>query len=302
MAGLLTTSFNLPNHIAEGIFKKAQDTSALARLSAAKPQKFGTEQVWTLTAAPKAELVGEGGTKSPTPTTYGSVTIKPAKVQVTMRFSEEVKWADEDYQIGVLSDMIDNAGIALSRALDLMAIHKINPLTGAVSSLLTDGLADVTQIATISGTKYDEAVEAAAGLVIAAGFTPSGFAVDPTLSFNIAQMRDGEGRKLYPELGFGQNVTNLLGMQTAVANTVSGNPEIANPSNIAGIVGQFDAFRWGVQRDIKVKMIESGDPDGLGDLNRKNEIALRAEIVYGMGILNKSAFALVKNATEDDEE
>ena len=61
-----------------------------------------------------------------------------------MRFSQEVQWTDEDVQIGVLQDLSENAGIALGRALDLVGIHKINPLTGTVSSLVTEGNIDST--------------------------------------------------------------------------------------------------------------------------------------------------------------
>ncbi len=75
MAGLLTSSFELPNDISHETFSKAQTNSALARLSGAKPQKFGKQQAWVLTGAPKAELVGEGAAKSPTPATYAPSVI-----------------------------------------------------------------------------------------------------------------------------------------------------------------------------------------------------------------------------------
>lgn len=140
MAALITSDFEIPAEVSTGIFEKAQKGSTLAQLSGARPQKFGKQQVWTLTAPPKAELVGEGAQKSPTPTTYGTKTINPFKLQVTMRCSQEVQWADEDVQIGVLQDLAANAGIALGRALDLVGIHKINPLTGTVSSLVKEGL------------------------------------------------------------------------------------------------------------------------------------------------------------------
>lgn len=293
MAALITTNFEIPSAISTGIFEKAQKGSTLAQLSGARPQKFGKQQVWTLTAPPKAEIVGEGAEKSPTPTTYGTKTINPFKLQVTMRFSQEVKWADEDIQIGVLQDLASNAGIALGRALDLVAIHKINPLTGTVSSLVKEGLADTTQSVTLSGTKYDEAIEAAAGVIISAGYTPGGIAMDPTLSFGLSTMRDVNGRKIYPEIGFGQNVTNFSGMNAAVSDTVSAKNEIATPSKLLGIVGQFNAFRWGVQRSIGAHLIEYGDPDGLGDLQRQNQIAIRAEIVYGIGIMDSKAFAKI---------
>ena len=296
MAALITSDFQIPNNIAQGIFKKAQTGSAIAQLSGARPQKFGTETNWVLTAAPKAEIVGEGGQKSPTPTTYAPKTIKPVKLQVTMRFSQEVQWADEDVQIGVLQDLSENAGIALGRALDIIGIHKLNPLTGTASDLITEGIKDTTLSSTVADGKYDIAVEAAAGLVINAGYAPTGVAMDPTLSFGLATMRDTTGRRIYPELGYGTAVTNFEGMSAAVSDTVSAKNEASAATNILGIVGQFDAFRWGVQRNVIAHLIEHGDPDGLGDLQRNNQIALRAEVVYGVGIMDMNAFALIKKA------
>lgn len=293
MAALITSDFEIPNEISTGIFEKAQKGSTLAQLSGARPQKFGKQQVWVLTAPPKAELVGEAQEKSPTPTAYANKTINPFKLQVTMRFSQEVKWADEDTQIGVLQDLASNAGIALGRALDLVGIHKINPLTGTVSTLVKEGLIDTTQAVTIADNKYDEAIEAAAGMIIAAGYNPSGIAMDPTLSFGLSTMRDVNGRKIYPEIGFGQNLTNFLGMSAAVSDTISAKNELATASALQGIVGQFDAFRWGVQRSIGAHLIEYGDPDGLGDLQRQNQLAIRAEIVYGIGIMDTNAFVKI---------
>lgn len=293
MAALITSDFEIPNEISAGIFEKAQKGSTLAQLSGARPQKFGKQQVWVLTAPPKAELVGEAAEKSPTPAAYSNKTINPFKLQVTMRFSQEVQWADEDTQIGVLQDLASNAGIALGRALDLVGIHKINPLTGSVSSLVSEGLIDTTQAVGITDSKYDEAIEAAAGMIIAAGYTPNGIAMDPTLSFALSTMRDVNGRKIYPEIGFGQNITNFAGMNAAVSDTVSAKNEIATASGLLGVVGQFDAFRWGVQRSIGCHLIEYGDPDGLGDLQRQNQLAIRAEIVYGIGIMDQNAFVKI---------
>ena len=298
MAALISTDFEIPAEISTGIFEKAQKGSTLAQLSGARPQKFGKQQVFVLTAPPKAELVGEAVQKSPTPTAYASKTVNPFKLQVTMRFSQEVQSADEDVQIGVLNDLASNAGIALGRAIDLVGIHKINPLTGTVSSLVKEGLVDSTQKVELAAGKYDEAIEGAAALVIASGYTPTGVAMDPTLSFGLSTMRDTTNRRIYPELGFGQTLTNFAGMTAAVSDTVSAKNEIQTPSKLLGIVGQFDAFRWGVQRSIAAHLIEFGDPDGLGDLQRHNQIAIRAEIVYGIGIMDSKAFAKVCEAGE----
>ncbi len=298
MAVLSASDFNLPNDMAEGIFKKAQTGSVIAQLSGAKPQKFGKQSVMVLTSAPKAEIVGEGADKSPTDAAYTTKVVSPIKLQVTMRFNQEVMWADEDAQIGVLQDLSENAGIALARALDLVAIHKLNPLTGTVSGLVSEGIIDTTQSTTLANDKYDVAVEQAVGQVIASGYAPTGLAMDPALSFGLSTMRDTTGRRLYPELGFGMSVSNFEGVSAAVSNTVSAGVEAKTASNLLGIVGQFDAVRWGVQRDIAAHLIEYGDPDGLGDLQRKNQMAIRAEVVYGIGIMDLAAFAkIVKSAS-----
>lgn len=296
MAALITSDFQIPNNIAEGIFKKAQTGSTIAQLSGARPQKFGQETNWVLTSAPKAEVVGESSQKSPTPATYAPKLVKPVKLQVTMRFSQEVQWADEDVQIGVLQDLAENAGIALGRALDLIGIHKLNPLTGTVSSLVAEGLIDATSSAELSGSAYDKAVEAAAGIVLGNGYAPTGVAMDTALSFGLATTRDTTGRRMYPELGYGVGITNFEGMKAAVSDTVSAKNEATTATKLLGIVGQFDAFRWGVQRSVAAHLIEFGDPDGIGDLQRMNQIALRAEVVYGVGIMDLAAFAKIVKA------
>lgn len=294
MAALITSDFVLPTEVADGIWKKAQTESTIARLCGAEPQKFGQTNVMVLTAPPKAELVGESVEKSPTPTTYGNKVVNPLKLQVTMRVSNEVMWADEDYQLGILNDMIGNGGIALGRALDLVGYHKINPLTGAVSAAVTEGVTDTQNSATVASGVYDAAVEAAAGTIIADGYTPTGIAMDPVLSFGLGTQRV-DGVKLYPEIGFGTDVSSFLGLSAAVSDTVSGKQEIpvGSATNIIGIIGQYNAIRWGVQRDIRAHLIEYGDPDGLGDLQRLNQVAIRAEIVYGIGIMDLNAFAKI---------
>ena len=293
MPALATTDFVIPVEVADSVWKAAQKGSTIARLSGAKPQKFGPGAVMTLTAAPKAELVGEGAEKSPTPATYAPKTVTPRKLQVTLRMTDEVLWADEDHQLGILMDAFENAGLALGRALDIVGYHKMNPLTGNVATSVTEGVIDTTNSATLANGKYDQAIEAAAGLVIADGFTPTGVAFDPTCSFGIASQRDNDGRRLYPEMGFGLEIASFAGMNAAVSDTVSAKNEAASATDVLAFVGQFDAIRWGVQRDIRAHLIEFGDPDGLGDLQRLNQVAIRAEIVYGIGIMNLNAFAKV---------
>src|SRR5450830_1829086 len=116
MAVLATTGITLPKNIASGLFAKALTGSAVAALSGAEPQQFGEVTHMTLTGRPRAEYVGEGANKAPTDATFGTKVVTPHKVQVTMRFNEEVKWADDEYQLGVLKKLADEGGLALARA------------------------------------------------------------------------------------------------------------------------------------------------------------------------------------------
>ena len=300
MAVLATSNITLPQNIANGMFSKATTGSAVAVLSGAEPQQFGTVTHMTLTGRPRAEYVGEGADKSHTTTTFGTKVVTPHKVQVTQRFNEEVLWADEDYQLGILQTLSSEGGLALARALDLGVFHGINPLTGsAIASIVAgDRIATTTnsvEITTATLTTPDIVLEQAAGLIIADGYVPNGIAFDPTYAWTIATARYADGRKKYPEVGFGANVTAFEGLAATSSSTVSATPEAAN-TNIKAIVGDWSLLRWGVQRQVPVELIRFGDPDGQGDLKRKNQIALRLEVVYGWGVMDLDGFATVKDA------
>lgn len=300
MASLATSALTLPKHLATGLWSKAQTGSTVAVLSGAEPMLFGETQLMTFTQKPKAQYVAEGADKSGTDPGFGTKTVTPHKVQVTMRFNQEVQWADEDYQLGVLAALSDAAGDALARALDLGVYHGINPLNGAaVASIVAgDRIATTTnsvEITTATLATPDLVLEQAAGLVIADGYTPNGIAIDSGYAWTIATSRYTDGRKKYPELGLGIDVSTFEGIRASVSTTVSA-PEAATATNVKAIVGDFTQLRWGVQRRIGVEKIEFGDPDGLGDLKQKNQIALRAEVVYGWAVMDLDAFATVKDA------
>lgn len=282
-----TTKALMPRTIADGMIKKTQTLSTVAQLSQREPMLFGNTDYLVFNDLPKAEFVEEGADKSPTSAGFSSVTAVPHKAQVTLRFNEEVMWADEDYQLNVLSQVAEAGQEALSRALDLGIYHRINPLTGSQTTWENYIGATSNKVETTGGDADDQ-FRAAVGLLINAGesVNVSGAAIDPKFAWTLASLkeRDGSGetsRLRYPNLGFGTDMTSFMGVNTAVGNTVSGVPEAAD-TKVRAIVGDFTSgVRWGVQRDLPVELIRWGDPDGQGDLSRKNQVALRLEIVYG---------------------
>ncbi|WP_195225947.1 phage major capsid family protein [Schaalia turicensis] len=300
--GKLFTSENakplLPREIADGLVKNTQSLSTIAALSTREPMRFGKSDVIVFNDLPRAEFVEEGADKASTQGGFSSVTVQPHKAQVTMRFNQEVMWADEDYQLGVLNELSVAGQESLSRALDLGVYHRINPLTGNATTW-ENYLGATTKRVEIKDADADDDFRSAVGLLVT-GATPvnvTGAAFDPKFSWSLASLKNKDGMQRYPQLGLGTGVDAFMGIKTAVGNTVSGVPEAAD-TKVRAIVGDFtNGIRWGVQRELPVELIQHGDPDGQGDLKRKNQVALRLEIVYGWYVF-ADRFAIIEDKVD----
>lgn len=291
MANPLTlTSLNIADHVKAGIWTKRADAGVIAKLAPQVQFLAGDTDIYTFTKTPKAELVGEGANKSSAEYDPGMVTAKMLKFHLTYRFSDELKWADEDYRLGVIQNLADNILVGTSRALDLAGIHGINPATGTVSNLIPDYI--------MNGTTGVADLNAAAGDLQANGYTATGIAFDPVYAGELARETKSatDNSPLYPELGFGFGFDSFRGLRSGASNTVSGSEEITRSSGDAipqAIMANWDAFQWGIIRNIPLELIETGDPDGQGDLKRTNQVAIRAEVALAFAIMDKSAFSVV---------
>jgi hypothetical protein len=297
MPTLQAADLDLANHTGESWSKNIRG-GILSALAPQDPQlKVGSTDHFTFTGTPAAELVGEGDEKSSANGAPQKKTAKTYTVQLTYRFSNQLKWEDEDYQTGVVDQLVANIATGLSRALDLIAIHGINPKTGAVSDNVAHYLTKAGEgvnVVTASGN-HEADIEAAAADLQANGYVATGIAFDPAFAGQLARTKDTQNRPLYPELGLGFNVTNFQGLSAAASDTVSGRRELGGANALVkAIMGDFRAFQWGVARMVPLETIEYGDPDGNGDLKRTNEIAIRAEAVIGFVIFDGAAFSLIQ--------
>ena len=296
---LRTSALDLANHTGESWSKNIRG-GVLSQLAPAAPEiKVGSTDHFTFTGTPKAELVGESANKSSADGTPTKATVKTYKVQITYRFSNEVQWEDEDYQTGIIDNLVTNVAVALSRALDLVAIHGINPATGEIAASVSDYFDKagngVARVVATGDVQTD--LETAAADLQEAGYTATGIALDPVFAGQLARKKDNENRPLYPERGLGFNFDSFQGLQAASSDTVSGRQELESSEvSIQAIMGDWRAFKWGVARQVPLELIEYGNPDGNGDLKRTNEIAIRAEAVFGFAIFDGSAFSIISQA------
>ena len=296
MAVLTTGDLTIPTQMIDPWLGKVQTGSAVATLSTATPMKFGKGEAFTFDIG-EAEYVGEGANKGASEVTSTIQTVEPFKFHKTVRWTEEVMWADEDHQLGVVDEILSLIQPALSRALDYGVFHGINPTTGTAVTTMTQRLSGTTNSVEIaSGDKPYANIDAADALVLGGGFVPSEIALDPSFAGSFASLRTTEGVKLYPELSLSTAAGVLEGHRSSVSRTVGAAGVAATDTNIKAFVGDFSAIRWGVQKQIGLEVIRYGDPDGQGDLKRNNQVAFRAEVVYGWGIADLDAFAKIVDA------
>lgn len=294
MTALATGSLTIPKQKLDPWLGKIKNGSAVASLSDSIPMTYGEGESWTFNIG-EAEYVGEGVSKGPSTITPASKPVKPFKFHKTLRFNEEVLWADEDRQLDVVQQILDEIQPALSRALDYGVFHKINPTGGAVVAAMAGGLTETTNLVEwVSTDKPYKSLDAADALVLADGYLPKDIALAPAYAAQFSAARGANSeQKLYPNFVLGTEVSELDGHRASVSNTVSGAGVIAVDTKVLGFVGDFSAIRWGVQKSIGLELIKYGDPDGDGDLKRKNQVAFRAEVVYGWGIASLDAFAKI---------
>mgnify|MGYP000930457636 FL=1 len=294
MAAITTKNITLPKEVAQQVVTKARDTSTIAALSPSTPMLFKDMTHILFSEEPEAEFVGEGASKSPADAELAPVQGEIHKAQVTVRLSDEVKWADEDSQIGIIDAIVDASSAAIGRALDYGIFHAINPRTGtAVSSMtaLTAGANSVTATSDASAD-LDSLVEA-----VNESYDIDGIALSKTWANELRKIRvKNTGMRLYPEIPLNLQVGNLDGIAAATSGTVNG-ALAKTATNVLAILGQFGLIKWGIVRDLGLDVIETGDPDGLGDLKRFNQVAYRTEVVYSWAVLDPKGFAVLKKAS-----
>ena len=294
MATFATGSLTIPKQKIEPWLGKIKGGSVVASLSTPVPMTYGEGESWTFDIG-EAEYVAEGAQKGQSTVTPTTKSIKPFKFHKTLRFNEEVLWADEDRRLEVVDEILDLVQPALSRALDFGVIHEVNPTGGAVVAAMNGGLTDTTNVVEYASTdKPYVSLDAADALVLADNYIPRDVALSPAYASKFSALRGTNSeQKLYPNFRLGTDVSELDGHRASVSDTVSATTVLATDTKILGIVGNFDAVRWGVQKSIGLEVIRYGDPDGAGDLKRNNQVAFRAEIVYGWGVADLNAFAKI---------
>lgn len=295
MSSILSKGAMFPPELTNNLFSLVKGESAIAKLSASEAIPFNGNTVFTFTLDNEVDLVAENGAKSNGGATITPVSMQPVKVEYGTRISDEFMYAAEEIQLQYLQAFADGFSKKAARGLDIMAFHGVNPRSKATASVLTNKNFDdlVTKKVTFDSSAPQDNVEAAIELLQNADFDVTGMAMAPAFKSALAKVKTGANLNtpLFPELGWGNEASTINGLPVATNNTVS-----FNSSPDRALVGNFrDYFRWGIARQIPIKVIEYGNPDNsdMGDLQGHNQVYIRGELYIGFGILVPDAFALI---------
>lgn len=280
------------------LFDKVKGKSSLAALCDQAPIPFNGQKEFIFTMDDEVDLVAENGKMTRGSVSLDPVIIVPVKIEYGARISDEFLYAAEEEQIETLRNFSDGFAKKTARGLDIMAFHGVNPRAKTASALIGTNHFDngVTVIKQDSKTPKtpDALIEEAIAAVQDNEYDISGLTMAPSFRADLAKMVDTSGRKIYPELAWGNAPSQMNGIQTVANNTVS-----FNSSKDLAIVGDFSTFKWGYSKEIPLEIIEYGDPDNSGqDLKGCGQVYIRAKAYIGWGIMDKSAFAVIQSAAE----
>lgn len=282
-----TNALQLPHELVTDIFSKVKGHSSLAALCGQTPIPFAGTDVMVFSMDGEAELVGEGDSKSPGDAGFEPVSITPVKFVYQHRLTDEFVKMSDEARLPYLQAFGDGFAAKIARALDIAAFHGVNPKTGTAATAISGKSFDtlITGTVTYAAATADDNLQDAVAAIQANDGTVTGIAMAPAFGAAMAQIKVN-GVRQYPEFMFGANPGALNGMGVDINGTVN-----FGSSADRAIVGDFrGAFRWGYSDNIPMEIIEYGDPDGQGDLKRKNQIVLRSEAYLGWGILDADSF------------
>lgn len=276
------------------LFNKVAGKSSLAKLAGTMPIPFNGSEIFTFSMDDEVNIVAENGVKPAGSIALAPIKVVPIKIEYGARVTDEFMFATEEKQLDILKAFNEGYAKKVARAIDIMAMHGLNPRTKEKSALIGTNSFDTNE--SITKITYDEAliednIETAIAAVNEA-YDVTGMAMSKTFSSSLAKLKVN-GVKQYPELAWGANPGSVNGLSVDVNSTVS-----FNNSKDKAIVGDFaNAFKWGYAKEIPLEIIPYGDPDQSGkDLKANGQIYLRCETYIGWGILDPTAFSRIEAA------
>lgn len=293
--GVALDKIVMPTDVIQEVSRKVQEQSFVAALCPSEPETFTDTEYVTWTEDPEGEFVGEGAAKRSSGFEEEPQTAKLHKFQVTVRMSDEVKWADEDGRLQIVSKLLEKMAQAKARGLDYGLGHAIQPLDHQyIDNFKAESIVwPANQVAATSDPTAD--LDNLPGSIIG-NYDINGIALDRMYAYELRKVRNANtGQRMFPEIGLNLQPGSVDGIRSVTSGSVAARRLAPEATGIKAIMGDWGLVKWGFARDFAVELIEYGDPDGLGDLKRFNQLAYRTEAVFGWRVIDHKGFAVLRD-------
>lgn len=279
----------MPRATVAGIWEKAWDAAAIPQVADSVPAIIGENSIPFVDQRPRAQVLGEGeGTKG-SAAKFGAKTFTVRTVRVGVPVTYE---SLESNPAGVVSYLQGLLARALAEQVDLAVLHGKQALDGA----------DIAGVESISGTVTNSvdvgaadlagaAIWEGAGLVTGAGHAFGPLVADPRMLATLGSLRDAQGRRLHPEIGLGDRVTQYDGARVVSTSVVSGTGVLDEPSNLRAVGGDWSALKLAQGSSMRLQTVQYGDPLQLGrDMAAHREVAFIMDTKLGWALMDPDAF------------
>jgi hypothetical protein len=273
----------------------ANASSVLSKLGTPEAVDLKTSTVVSIDSYSGAQAAHEGVDKRETPITFAVARTEGGMLQSQIRLSKQALMKSEAEGLSILEAAQSTMAGHLGADIDIVSLHNASPDTAEPTVEFRKGLAtgaDRVAHQRVANERPDEALRTVLFDLMENEKEVSGIAVSPAFFAKLAQVQDTAGRLLYPQFTLSSNPDDWAfdGHKVVRSRTVSNKKGLPGaPSGVEFVVGDFTKFSWGLNL-VSVELITRGDPDGQGDLARKNQVILRMENWLETLTVDKSAF------------
>ena len=111
------------------LFNKVAGKSSLAKLAGTMPIPFNGSEIFTFSMDDEVNIVAENGVKPAGSIALAPIKVVPIKVEYGARVTDEFMYATEEKQLDILKAFNEGYAKKVARAIDIMAMHGLNPRT-----------------------------------------------------------------------------------------------------------------------------------------------------------------------------
>lgn len=300
---IATSTINLPTTFIPTVLNELQESSVIAKLTPARPMPKGAVDVISWSTHPRAEFVGEGEQLNATEAVLKTLHAKPYTAYITVRLSNALL-RNHPSASAITASLAHEAATQMAVALDCGALFGVKADGHSTSSVIgtnhvTHGLTAVegTVNKGTASAKYASALSKAQKDLLKKKVHATAIVVSPLANEDLCAATTVTGAPAFPTMSYDPAHARLKGLPVVVGSALG---DLTTPEGL--IIGDWaNGLAWGLSEDFTVETFRTGDPDGLGDLARKDETAFRFRITYAWAT-DPSLFAKIAQKEDDSSE